>query len=512
MARAQPMQTLFGGRFEAALRHSPACVAMTVGAATLSYGALERHARDLSARLRGVLPDAPPGCPVALLCPCPLTNLIGFLAVQHAGFAHVPVNPRLTEPELAQLLMTTGARLLLSEEPRAVPEGVTSARVIAARGAVLPVFDLPAAPDSATWTPAPEDSIGLIISSSGSGGHPKCVRVARGRYAHHIAAQASACDVRSGDIFQLVLPLFHGGGLIGVLGAGMAAGATIAAMQPGPFVAEHVLDHLDATGATLTHWIPTMLFRVATELETQPRRLDRLRLIYFGSMPMDPALMERCRGLFPGKLCQTYGSTECGLIGTLSPAEIDAGIDASACILPGQGVRVIDEAGYDVAEGETGELVVARDVALISDYARDPELTARVVRGDLVHSGDLVRLGSGGHFRFVGRKDAMIVSGGFKVAPSEVEASLARHPDIVEIAVIGTPDPEFGQVVCAVIRPRAHTCPPLEELRCWAARQLAPYKLPRRVVCLPALPRTETGKIAYGQLNAILASTQAPAV
>ena len=505
------MHTVFGPQFEATLRGDPGRVAMTLGAVRLTYGDLERAASDLAARLRQALPDAAAGSPVALLCPCPVANLIGFLAVQHAGFAHLPLNPRLTDPELTRLLAITGTRLVLGDEPRRLPAGIAFARVIPASATALPVFDLPAAGPGAVSSPPPQDTdIGLIISSSGSSGHPKCVRIRRDRYAHHIAAQARACDLRPSDIYQLVLPCFHGGGLIGVLGAAMVAGATVAALPPGPFVAAQVLDHLVARGVTMTHLIPTMLYRVAAELEARPRDLTGLRRIHFGSMPMDPELMTRCRRLFPGRMNQTYGSTECGLIGVLSPADIDAGSAASARILAGQGVRIVDAGGRDVAVGETGELVVARDLALIADYAGDPALTAAVIRGDLVYSGDMVRREAEGLFRFIGRKDAMIVSGGFKIVPSEVEACLGGYPGISAVAVLGVPDPEFGQAVCAVIEASEPACPPLDALRGWARTRLAPYKLPRRVVCVPALPRTATGKIAYAQLRALLAALPQP--
>ena len=511
------MTHLFGPDFDAQLRDAPERIAFDLGDFALSYGALDRQARDLAVRLRARLPGAPPGTPIGLSTPCPASHLLMFLATQYAGFAHLPLNPRLTDVERVRLLRTTGAALLVSDAPGALPEGVGH---VSLRPATLthptngPQVDLPPATgDSTTLPVVAPDSIGLVISSSGSSGKPKCVRIPRGRYAHHIAAQRRATDVRTEDVFQLLLPLFHGGGIIAVLGTALAAGARIAAMPPGPFVAERVFDHLDATGATLTHWIPTMLFRVAEALERTPRRFPALRGIVFGSMPMDPTLLDRCRRLFPGCLQQTYASTECGLIGILGAERIDAGFDASARIVPGQGVHIVDDQGQDVPEGEIGELVVERALALIADYAQDPDLTAKVVRGNLVHSGDLVRRLPDGYFRFVARKDTLIVTGGLKVAPSEVEAALAPHPQIRDLAVLGLPDPEYGEAVCAVIVPReVPGAPPLdlEQLRDWARGVLAPYKLPRRLVVLDELPRTESGKLAFGALRAQLSALPDP--
>ncbi|MCB1394471.1 MAG: acyl--CoA ligase [Rhodobacter sp.] len=500
------MSHLFGPDFDARLRDTPDRIAFELGDFSLSYGTLDRDARDLAQRLRACLPDAPFGTPVGLQSSCPASHLLAFLAAQYAGFAHLPMNPRLTEPERARLLRTTGAALLLSEAPCALPEGVAFAllRPAIPHPPVLgPTVDLPAPEGPPAALPRiPADAIGLIISSSGSSGQPKCVRIRRDRYAYHIAAQRHATEVCGDDIFQLLLPLFHGGGLIAVLGTSMAAGARVAAMPAGPFVAERVFEHLDRSGATLTHWIPTMLFRVAEALDRSARRFPGLRRIHFGSMPMDPGLLDRCRQFFPGRLMQTYASTECGLIGTLGPDRIDAGFDASARIYPGQGVHIVDAEGRDVAEGETGELVVERRIALIHDYAQDPDLTARVVQGDLVHSGDLVRRLPGDYFRFVARMDTMIITGGLKVTPSEVEAALASHPQIREVAVLGVPDPEFGEAVCAVIV--SDDAPELEALRDWARQRLAAYKLPRRIAVLDQLPRTETGKLAFGTLRAHL--------
>jgi len=497
------MSHLFGPDFDARLRDAPTRIAFELGDFALSYGALDRDARDLARRLRARLPDAPFGTPIGLQTSCPASHLLAFLASQYAGFAHLPMNPRLTDTERARLLQTTGAPLLLSDTLRAVPEGValTLLRPASQHPPLKgPEVDLPTPEGPPDALPEiPPDTIGLIISSSGSSGKPKCVRIRRDRYAYHVAAQRHATDVRGDDIFQLLLPLFHGGGLIAVLGTAMAAGARVAAMPAGPFVADRVFAHLDSNGATLTHWIPTMLFRVAEALDRNGRSFPRLRRIHFGSMPMDPDLLDRCRRFFPGQLMQTYASTECGLIGTLDPDRIDAGFDASARIYPGQGVHIVDAEGHDVAEGDTGELVVERQIALIHDYAQDPELTARVVRGDLVHSGDLVRRLPDGYFRFIARKDTLIITGGLKVTPSEVEAALAPHPQIREVAVVGVPDPEFGEVVCAVIV--SDDAPDLEALREWARSRLAAYKLPRRMVVLDQLPRTDTGKLAFGALR-----------
>lgn len=508
------MTHLFGPDFDTRLRQTPEWIAFELGDFALSYGALDQEARELALRLRACLPDASSGTPIALYCSCPATHLIVFLATQYAGFAHLPMNPQLTETERARLLDANGARLLLSDTPCPVPDGVTLALLTPAVTQCptpqAPRFHLPAAHGpSATLPDTAADSIGLIISSSGSSGKPKCVRIARGRYAFHIAAQRHANDVRSDDIYQLLLPLFHGGGIIAVLGTTMAAGARIAAMPPGSFVAENVFDHLEASGATLTHWIPTMMFRVVDALDRHERQFPQLRYISFGSMPMDPGLLDRCRRRFPGKLMQTYASTECGLIGTLWPAQIDAGLDASAQIYPGLDVHIVDADGHDVAEGETGELVADRQSALIHDYAQDPQLTAKVVRGDLVHSGDLVQRLPGGYFRFIARMDTLIVTGGLKVTPSEVEAVLRGHPQISDVAVLGLPDPEFGEAVCAVIvcsDPDA--APDLETLRAWSRQSLAAYKLPRRVVVTEALPRTDTGKLAFGALRARLSEAQ----
>lgn len=491
------MQSVFGPEFQRLLQEEPERPVMRLGAVALSYGQLDALARELAPRLCAAQPEGRDG--VAVLSPCPMVNLIAFLAAQYAGLVHVPLNPRLSSEELAQVLPRAGCGLILTDTAlpeRRLPEGLRAIAVDAA-GAALPVFHL--GPQSAPVRQVAGEDIALIISSSGSSGQPKCVRLSRDRYGRQIARQAATCEVGA-DRFQLVLPLFHAGGLIGVLGAAMNAGATLCAMQPGPFRAGRVLRHLAEERITLTHWIPTMLYRVAEEMPQGSYDFSSLRGIYFGSMPIDGELLARCSALFPGRLWQTYGSTECGLISSLKPEQIDQGRRVSGRFIDGLGARILTEAGRDAAPGETGEIVVPRSHASIVDYAGLPELTARVVRGDWVHTGDLARNEGEGYFSLAGRKDALIITGGLKVTPTEVEHCLAQHPDIADVAVVGWPDAEFGQAVCAVVQPHGDSDLPLEALRGWAADYLAPYKLPRRLVRIETLPRTDTGKIAYGQV------------
>lgn len=508
------MQSLFGAGFAHAIASTPDKTAFACDALELSYGALHGSALRIADALAGS--GFGHGDVVAVMSEAPATMATAFLATQYAGCAFAPVNVRLTEVELRRLLRRLNARALLVDDAIAAALHLTSPQLDDV--AVIPadaseIDGRLALPGWAAWHAAEETDarlpatgdgdIALIVSSSGSGGQPKCVRLSRASYARQIARQAKACGVRADEVFQLVLPLFHAAGLIGVLGAAWHAGASVAAL-PGPFRAEEVIAHVEREGVTATHWIPTMLFRVVAHLDEAPRALSTLRAIYFGSMPIQQELLARCIHHFPGKLWNTYGSTECGLMACLPPEDVDAATPASGRIIEESGARIVDESGDEVGLGETGEIVVPYALGGIVDYADDPELTGTVVRDGLVHSGDLARREAGGTFTLVGRKDAMIITGGLKVAPTEVEACLARHPDIAEVAVIGVPDPEFGQAVCALIQVRDDAGMTLEGLRTWCATELAPYKIPRQIALLTEIPRTDTGKIAYGALRRLV--------
>jgi len=306
------------------------------------------------------------------------------------------------------------------------------------------------------------DAVHSVIHTSGTAGRPKPVELT---YANHHASAVAAADalgVDPGDRWLCPLPLFHVGGLAVLIRS--AIRATTALVHRG-FEAARVKAALEAGEATLASLVPTMLARLrAARLERAPA----LRAIALGGGPIPADLLEwaATAGI---PVLPVYGTTE-------TSSQVVAGI-------PGRALR-----GVRLRVAEDGELLVAGPMVARGALAPDGWL----------HTGDRARLDEAGRVQVEGRLTDMIVTGGENVSPLEVEQALLAHPAVTDAAVAGRPDPEWGEAVWAfvVLRDGATA----GELRDWCRDRLAPFKVPKRIEPVPALPRNAAGKLLRDHL------------
>jgi o-succinylbenzoate---CoA ligase len=313
-----------------------------------------------------------------------------------------------------------------------------------------------------------DDDIWVILHTSGTTAAPKPVELTYGNFRASAAAAQANLAIGPGDRWLCVLPLFHVGGL-SILTRTAFYGASAVVHER--FDAAAVRDSLESGEATVVSLVATMLRRLR---DAGLERAPALRAALIGGGPVPRDLLEWGRevGL---PLLQTYGMTEtCSQIATAA-----AGSDA-ARPLPGVEVRI----------GADGEIL-----------ARGP-MVARGALGDdgWLHTGDRGRLDSSGFLHVEGRIKDTIVTGGENVAAAEVEEALAAHPAVSDAAVVGRPDPEWGERVTAfVVLDGEHVED--AELIAWCRERLAGYKVPRAIVRVGELPRTESGKLLKGRLS-----------
>ncbi len=270
-----------------------------------------------------------------------------------------------------------------------------------------------------------------------------------------------------------------------------------------------ILDAIAAERITRFTVVPTMIGFLIDEQAARPRDLSSLTLIHYTGSPATVDLIRRGQDVLGCGFYQGYGATESGgRITHLSPeqhrrlvasaaGQTDAwGREVMPCGLeqPGFEIRLEDDDGNEVAEDAVGELVVRGD-SVFKGYWNLPELDAEVLRDGWWRSGDLARRGSDGTLYIVDRKKDMIVSGGYNIYSVEVEQVLARHPGVAQVAVVGLPNPRWGEAVCAFVLPPACVHPDQRELDTLCRATLAAYKVPKRYVFVDTLPMTTTGKI-----------------
>jgi long-chain acyl-CoA synthetase len=274
-----------------------------------------------------------------------------------------------------------------------------------------------------------------------------------------------------------------------------------------------LLDHFDASewfaavtefGGTYSWTAPVHLYRMMTAPDEVKAAADvhTVKRLLHGSAPCAPALKRQVMAFFPpGVVWETYGGTETmGTVITAEEWERKPGSVGRAA--PGSTIEIFDDDGNRLPPGEVGLVYIGSDWGRGFRYAGDPSLTESIYRGNLATLGDLGYLDDDGYLFVVDRRKDMVITGGANVYPAEVEAVLAGHPDIAEVAVIGLPDDEYGEIVTAVVVPRAAGAIDPDAVIGYAREHLVRYKAPRRVEIVDALPRDPMGKIRKRDLRA----------
>jgi len=471
--------------------------ALVFGGRRRSYRELHEQVEATAAALaaRGV----GPGDRVLLMSTNSDAFVIAAYAVLRAGAILSPANPRNAAPELAHQLTDSGAAALLYAPQHAEVVEVVAAGVD--RAATSPVvLSLPELAEAATQQrPRLERVVGefddaLLLYTSGTTGAAKGAL-----FDHHRAlwvgvSVAGMAGYRDGDRTLHVAPLYHAAQLTLFLFAGTPLAMTHVVL-PG-FEPAAVADAMAREKISVFFGVPTMYQFLLRLPGFTDRDLSAWRVGMFGAAPMPGDTARALTAMLPKvELYQLCGQTEAGPGGIYAgPADVAARPDASGRYpLPHSEARVVDLDGRDVAPGEVGELIL-RGESVMKGYWNRPEATAETLRDGWLHTGDLAVIDTEGYTTLVDRLKDVIITGGQNVYSAEVENALAGHPDLLDVAVIGVPHPDYGQSILAVVVPREGAEPTLEALRAWAKERIADYKAPHAMLVHP-IPRNPSGKI-----------------
>jgi acyl-CoA synthetase (AMP-forming)/AMP-acid ligase II len=320
---------------------------------------------------------------------------------------------------------------------------------------------------------------------------------------------AGVAGYREADRILHVAPLYHSVELTLALFPGTLLGMTHV-IAPA-FDPAATADLMERERINLFFGVPTMYQFLLRLPDLADRDLSAWRAAMFGAAPMPPDTVRQLTKVLPRVgLYQLCGLTEAGPTGIYAgPQDVLARPDATGrYAYPNTEVRVVTPGGDDTAPGKVGELIL-RGETLMKGYWNKPEATAEAIRDGWLHTGDLAVIDADGYITLVDRLKDMIISGGRNVYSAEVEAALAGHPDVLDIAVIGIPHPDYGESVLAVIVPTPGGQPTLESLRAWARMRIADYKAPHAMV-IHEIPRTSSGKIQKHVLRTELAGHGIP--
>jgi fatty-acyl-CoA synthase len=491
------------GRRELLTPSKVALIDAARGYAPITYRDWNRAANRTAHLLRAL--GVSKGDRVAVLAQNCVAYLDLWFACGKLGAIMQTLNWRLTTHELAALVFDAaptvfvygpeyaGHTLTIREQAPVV------AHYVALESATCTVADDRSFDERAQLPDTPPPPVELtyddpwtICYTGGTTGLPKGAILTHGNITWNAINTVMSWGLMPDDVTILNAPLFHTGGLNVFTAPLVQIGGTSIVCRA--FDTDQVFDLIRDAGVTIYFGVPTMFTAMQQHPRWETADFSRLRMLLSGGAPCPLPIFQRFweRGV---DFKTGYGLTEAGPnTFWLPPADVRRKPGAVGFPLLHIDVMIVDAAGRTCETGEVGELLV-RGPHVCAGYWNRPEETARAIVDGWLHTGDLACRDAEGYYTIVGRLKDVIISGGENIYPAEVESVLAAHPAVLEVALIGAPDPKWGEVPWAVVVPRPGQTLDLEALFAFAGKRLARFKLPKRIVTVSELPRTGAGKI-----------------
>ena len=485
------------GPLSRAMQVAPERPAVTCGELRLTYAETWDRCRRLAGALRGLGLDR--GDRVAVVGPNCHRYLELYQTIPGAGLAIVPLNQRHTDAELHYALEDAGARVLFAG--REVADLPACVEHVIDLGPGYEQLIASGAPIDFATDVTEDDVAGFFYTGGTTGAAKGVILTHRNLVANALHFQA-AWPFGPGTCWLIVAPLFHAAGSIAVLATVWHGGRQVVL---GGVDAAAALDLIEAERVTATQLVPTVLAAMSDEQLARPRDVGSLRMISHGGAPSATNTLRRAHAAFPdAELLHIYGATETSPIATTFHHEerfLDAP-QARSCGQPAVGVEiaVVGDDGARLPTGEVGEVTIRGD-NVMAGYWNKPRHTAEALIDGWYRTGDLGYMDDRAFLYLVDRAKDMIVTGGENVYCTEVEDVLYRHPAVLEAAVFGIPDATWGELVHAVIVPRAAVTE--DELIAHCREVIAGYKVPKRLeLRSEPLPKSGAGKILKRELRA----------
>ncbi len=479
----------------------PDRVAIRLGEDTLTYRDLD----DASARVAGLLGarNVGPGDPVGLMLPNVPQFAVVYFGVLRAGGVVVPMNPLLKAREVAYYLGDSGASVIFAWH------GAASEVEVGAKEADAEAIVVDPATFGdrlATAVPAPQvvDRAGadtaVILYTSGTTGHPKGAELTHDNLIKN--AEVTGRDllqIGPDDVIFGGLPLFHSFGQTCTLNTAVAAGATLTVLPR--FDPAQALRMLADHHATVFAGVPTMYSALLHVPDRADYEVSALQVAVSGGAAMPVEVLRQFEDAFGCIVLEGYGLSETSPVASFNHPDRERKPGSIGTPIRGVEMRVVDEAGNALPQGEVGEIAI-RGHNIMKGYWRKPEATADAISADgWFRTGDVGRVDEDGYYYIVDRKKDLIIRGGYNIYPREIEEVLYEHPAVAEAAVVGMPHAELGEEVGAAVVLKPGTFASEDELRGFVKAQVAAYKYPRRVWFVDALPKGPTGKILKREIT-----------
>ncbi|RBO96497.1 class I adenylate-forming enzyme family protein [Nocardia puris] len=475
-------------------RQNPGAPCLSDDDVTLTAAQFDERVRRAAAALRSH--GVGPGDVVAVMLPNTVTLVVTLFAAWYTGAALTPVNPALTNAEVDYQLTDAHAKVLVTDSTYASGDTIV----------VSPAELLHPEPVATEPVRVGDAEPALLIYTSGTTGRPKGVVLDHANLNAMCAMMIDALGLSAADHSLLVLPLFHVNGIVvSTLSPLLAGGRTTIA---GRFSPKTFFDRLVTSGATYFSAVPT-IYTMLADLPPQVRPdTSRVRFGICGAAPASVELIEKFESRYGITIVEGYGLSEGTCASTLNPV---AGLRKPGTVgrpLPGQRVRIADETGAPVPDGEAGEVLI-QGPNVMRGYLNRPAETAKTLAGGWLHTGDIGYLDADGYLVLVDRAKDMIIRGGENIYPKEIENVVYQLPEVAEAAVVGRPSALYGEEPVLFVALNSGADLPPERILAHVGARMSKYKLPVDVTVLDELPKNAVGKLDKPSLRRALVTADA---
>ncbi len=434
-----------------------------------------------------------------------------YYGILRVGASVVPLNVLYKAGEVEYILKDSGARAILTFGPFAPVALAAAANAPELRHVIVAAAEeMPGAtlwrtafadqPATAPQVAVQDEDVAVICYTSGTTGHPKGAMLTHRNLISNLN-QCSAIETistRPDDVVWLALPLFHIYAMNVAMNLAVKNGASMVLIER--FDLTSSLDAIQKNRCTVLYGAPPMFVGWAQVPTLKDYDLSSVRYIASGAAALPVRIMELFEGLAGVPISEGYGLTEASPVVTSNAAGPVTKPGTVGPAIPGCEVKIVDEAGNEVAHGVMGE-VICRGPNIMKGYWKQPQATAEALRDGWLHTGDLGTMDDDGYVTIADRIKDMIIVSGYNVYPREVEETLFKHPAVADAAVVQYPDPYQGESVMAYVVRKEGATATEQEIIDYCRGQLAVFKCPRKVVFRDALPKNNTGKVLRRELR-----------
>jgi acyl-CoA synthetase (AMP-forming)/AMP-acid ligase II len=467
--------------------------------AVVTYRSLAEQIESLSGQL--INAGLKPGDCVAIVLPNSLEFLIIFLALTRARLVAAPLSPAYKRDELRFFIEDARAKAVVAEEAniavRETADGlglpIWTPRVDSSGVVELP--GLPHASRNSIDAPNPDD-VAIFAYTSGTTGRPKCVPLTHTNVLWSSRNIAAHYALTSADRSLVVLPLFHGHGLIGSTLSTLASGGSV--IVPPRFSASEFWKLVQEHQATWYSAVPTIHQVLLERADRNGAPYGGLRFIRSCSAALSPTVLRSLETRFGAPVLEAYGMTEAAHQVASNP--LPPLVHKPGTVGCSSEISIIDDHGRHLGAMSTGEVVV-RGPNVMRGYNNNPEANAAAFIDGWFRTGDIGVIDNDGYLALTGRIKDLINRGGEKISPEEVEAVLLDHPAVAEAVVFGVPDPKYGEEVWAAVVLKGVASS--QELEAYCGNRLADFKVPKSIRIVSALPTDAVGKVQRRDLAAL---------